>query len=130
MSISMTRISEFSERHPQRSWTLILQQAWSFHLRDGHSGNNSNRGDGHQSGKSNKKESCWRYNQGRCTYGTRCKFEHKCAICGKYGHSTYYCRRASVGNRNGNNNHKSADHQKDKCFSMIMTVDARKLNES
>ena len=48
----------YIERHPQRIWTLILQQAWSFHLRDGHSGNNSNRGDGNQSGKSNKKESC------------------------------------------------------------------------
>ena len=28
------------------------------------------------------------------TYGSRCKFEHKCGICGKYGHGAHNCRRS------------------------------------
>ena len=30
---------------------------------------------------------------GKCTYGAKCKFEHKCAICGKYCHGAHNCRR-------------------------------------
>ena len=32
-------------------------------------------------------------------YGLNCKFEHKCAICGKWGHGAYNCRKASGADR-------------------------------
>ena len=38
---------------------------------------------------------CYKFNRGRCTYGFNCKFEHKCAICGKFGHGACNCRKAS-----------------------------------
>ena len=86
------------ERHPQRSWTLILQQAWSFRLKDKYNskGNGSeNRYGNPNNGNGRRKEICRRYNQGRCTYGTRCKYDHRCSVpdCGKYGHGAHNCRR-------------------------------------
>ena len=104
-------------RHPNRSWGLILQQAWSFRLKDrirqAHSDTNGT--NGHYSGQhQNKKnkEACYRFNRGRCTYGDRCKFDHRCLICGKYGHGAHNCRRGTGGNGNVNKWDKSDKHDK------------------
>ena len=79
-------------RHPQRSCSVILQQAWNFRLKDRHEG--GGRSTGNSSSYSNKRrEICFRYNAGRCTFGSRCKFNHRCGICRKYGHGAHNCRR-------------------------------------
>lgn len=39
-----------------------------------------------------KKEICQNFNRGKCSYGNSCRFDHKCAICGKYGHCALNCR--------------------------------------
>ena len=86
-------------RHPKRSWGVILQQAWSMRLRDrlsGSSGNaSSNRGSSNNNQTRGNRNICYKYNRGRCTFGFNCKFDHKCAICGKWGHGAYNCRKAS-----------------------------------
>ena len=88
-------------RHPQRSWNLILQQAWSFRLMDKYKGGDNNSRQGGSNGGNMQKKVrdrdniCWRYNRGRCTYGSLCKFEHRCAICDKWGHGAHICRRGS-----------------------------------
>ena len=74
---------------PTRSWGIILQQAWSITLKDK---NNSNNGEP----RSGKKDACWRYNRGCCTYGNKCKFEHKCTACHKYGHGAFNCRKLNL----------------------------------
>ena len=90
-------------RHPQRSWSVILQQAWNLRLRD-----RSNREDGGDR-KSKKRDICWRYNRGRCTYGNKCKFDHRCGVCSKYGHGAGSCRRIS-----GGGDHSSSNYSWDK----------------
>ena len=85
-------------RHPERSWSVLLQQAWSMRLRDRVNGfENRTTGNGNSSNnsRSNNRNICFKFNRGRCTYGMNCKFDHKCAICGKWGHGAHNCRKAS-----------------------------------
>ena len=89
-------------RYPHRSWAVILQQAWTMRLKDRNSRNgtgtessNGGRATTDGSRSCNRRDHCWRYNAGRCTYGSSCKFEHKCAICNKYGHGAHNCRKAN-----------------------------------
>ena len=77
-------------RNPNRSWAIILQQAWSMFLKDRPKFHES-------SGRNDKKlckDICYRFNKGRCTYGANCKFDHRCNICNKFGHGAHICRRA------------------------------------
>ena len=79
-------------RFPQRSWSIILQQAWTMRMKDRLKFDNQSRS---AEKRSNKKDICWRYNRGKCTYGAGCRFEHKCAICNKFGHGAHICRKAN-----------------------------------
>ena len=74
--------------NPGRSWGIILQQAWSVTLKDRHRTNDKGHGTCYKN-----KDICWCFNRGKCTYGFCCKFEHRCAICNKYGHGAYNCRK-------------------------------------
>ena len=83
-------------RHPNRTWSVILQQSWTLRMKD--------RLVKHQSGNGNsysgRKKICWQYNKGKCNFGVNCKFEHKCSVpdCGKYGHGAHICRKAKNNN--------------------------------
>ena len=75
---------------PQRSWAIILQQAWTMCLKDCvnkydefHGGGNKPRG--------KIKEPCRRFNKGLCKKGNSCCYEHKCTVpqCGKFGHGAH-----------------------------------------
>ena len=84
-------------RFPARNWGIILQQAWAMKMRNrtnlprNSRDNRSNKGT-HGAGK---RDVCWKFNTGRCTFGISCKFEHKCALCMKFGHGAHDCRRAN-----------------------------------
>ena len=84
-------------RHPQRSWSVILQQAWNLCLKDQHEMGNRKHsfGGNAQGGSGRKRDICFRFNAGKCTYGSRCKFDHHCGICGRHGHGAHNCKRAS-----------------------------------
>ena len=92
-------------KHPARSWSVILQQAWSMKLCDRINRSDShaqNSGGGYQ-GKSDSRqrqhslipEPCKRFNPGKCPFVPKCKYEHQCAYepCGKFGHSILNCRK-------------------------------------
>ena len=88
-------------RHPTRSWAIILQQAWTMLLKDRvRNSGKSYFQKGHHSGGygkgGNKKdrETCRRFNKGRCTYGLSCHYDHRCSVkkCGKFGHGAHICR--------------------------------------
>ena len=90
-------------KHPQRNWGIILQQAWSFCLTEkiGHTVNQTvtpSTGGGSDHMKKRKKI-CFDYNAGYCSYGFGCKFEHRCGICGKFGHGAHVCRRINNDSR-------------------------------
>ena len=84
---------------PNHNWAIILQQAWTMHLKDrikyDHSKGNSNYG------FKKKKEECRHFNKGLCTVGLGCKYDHRCLECGKFGHGTYICRKKLGGGGNG-----------------------------
>ena len=87
--------------HPDRSWVIILQQAWSMRLRDHltHGENNAVNSTGHfnnsyhtpKNSKSNNY--CRRFNKGKCNLGRECAYEHRCSYCGKFGHGVIVCRK-------------------------------------
>ena len=87
-------------RFPQRSWAIILQQAWSMRLKDRvvNRLNNSSPGGNGYSGSSRTRvnDPCRRFNRGRCNFGSSCKYEHRCSYCFKFGHSTLNCRKAQA----------------------------------
>ena len=89
------------QRHPNRSWSVILQQTWTMLLKDrlrndyfqrNSFGNNGNNGNVSKGG--NKREPCRRFNKGQCTHGLSCKYDHRCSVkkCGKFGHGAHICR--------------------------------------
>ena len=84
--------------YPSRSWSVILQQAWTMRLKDrNRSGNNNNGKHSGNKSRAKHKDICWHYNAGRCTYCSSCKFEHRCAICNKFGHGAHICHKANSG---------------------------------
>ena len=96
-------------RHPEHSWSVILQQAWTMYLKDRVSNTSAqNNGSANSPGGgrgAKSKKICFDFNSGYCSYGSRCKFDHRCGVCGKYGHGTYNCRK--VAKQNGDNNYNS-----------------------
>ena len=88
--------------NPGHNWGIILHQAWVLHMKErltssSGGGNSTNqKGGNYNSNVSNnlsakKGKNCWKYNRGKCTYGFNCKFEHRCGICNKFGHSAHLC---------------------------------------
>ena len=103
-------------RHPERNWATILQQAWSMRLREflrPHTfATASPSGDFRNKNRSNN-DICRKFNRGKCNYRMRCKYEHKCFNCFKFGHSIINCRKLQ-GNNSGSNggpNQSNAYHQ-------------------
>ena len=91
------------ERHPTRSWGVILQQAWTMFLKDrvvthNHTpqGKNNSGSVSHGEGKNVNRKLCFGFNRGFCKFGTKCRFEHRCGYCNKFGHGTYNCRTAQA----------------------------------
>ena len=86
-------------KHPQRNWSIILQQAWNLRLKDklrfeSHSGDKA---------KTKSNDICKRFNR-KCNLGSGCRFVHKCFGCGKFGHGVHICRHKS---NQGDDQHKS-----------------------
>ena len=95
----------FMAKHPERSWSIVLQKAWHMQLnekisRSDHPGRNGfdrggrnqyRGGNSNNSGSSN--DHCRRFNRGRCTYGATCRYEHRCSHCNKFGHGIHNCRK-------------------------------------
>ena len=89
-------------KFPQRSWSIILQQAWSMYLKDKifkDETNNFSSGSNNSAQKYKSKENCRRYNKGKCNKGASCKYQHRCDECGKFGHGAHICRRRSGQNK-------------------------------
>ena len=104
-------------RHPERSWGIILQQAWSMRLQDRI--NKFTNGGGRTnilqqpSLPSSQKKICWDYNSGDCTFGFSCQFEHRCGICGKLGHGAHICRKLKRNSDKKHGHHnQDRDHHK------------------
>ena len=83
-------------KHANRSWAIILQQAWTMRLRDriknDHTGLSPQYAN--KSGNGRNVEPCRRFNRGKCNFEASCK--HRCSYCGKFGHGFFNCRKAAA----------------------------------
>ena len=106
-----------SKHHLTRSWAIILQQAWSMFLKDkvGQGGTPDGKANGFFTGgaQSNgvRKKLCFNFNSGHCEYRQRCKFEHHCSFCHKFGHGSWNCRRARKKRNNNGGYHNNNNGQ-------------------
>ena len=78
----------------KRSWSIILQQAWTLRLKDKIRFGEGNSRSGYTTpGRSDDGwgNLCKRFNKGRCTFGPGCRFEHHCKYCKKFGHGIHVC---------------------------------------
>ena len=104
-------------KHHERNWGIILQQVWSFCLTEKINHNHSHkhkRSDDEGNSNKKRKKVCFDFNAGYCSYGFGCKFEHRCGICGKFGHGAHNCRRMSGGNKDRYRFNKSNDRWQDR----------------
>ena len=104
-------------KFPQRSWAVILQQAWSMFSKDRVKEDSKTIG-GKQFSKF-KGEPCRWFNKGKCSYGANCHYDHRCAVkkSGKFGHGTHICRlrdREDGTTGNSNSSGGSSSHSYDR----------------
>ena len=80
---------------PNRNWAIILQQVWSMYLKDRWQRDDSKFHASNHNSSRPKKEICKRFNEGKCTNGVSCKYDHQCEVkeCGKFGHGAHICRK-------------------------------------
>ena len=83
---------------PQRSWSVILQQAWAMYLKDkinkdDNKSFTASHGSAAGTSKAKSNENCRRYNKGTCHNGASCHFQHRCDECGKFGHGAHICHK-------------------------------------
>ncbi len=100
-------------KKPWRHWGLI-NQLWRARIlvgddeRGGKPPKTSDKEQDPKGGKNkNKKKGlCRQWNSsGECKFGTKCFYEHRCAICGKQGHGAFNCHKLkSGGNHTGAEN--------------------------
>ena len=91
--------------HPSLNWGIILNMAWTMCIKDRVSyqqRNNHFNGKGTnnkpQPSEMKQRKPCLDFNKGQCTYGTKCRFDHQCGFCSKYGHGTHSCKKFLNGN--------------------------------
>ena len=90
-------------KHPKRNWSIILHHVWFICLKDknyrhedGHSHPSNQPGTSLINGnKGRTDEPCRKFNRGKCTYGAKCKYDHRCSYCFKFGHGILNCRKLS-----------------------------------
>ena len=102
------------ERHPTRNWGVILQQAWTMLIKDrivSPYNSKYGNGSGTYSGESGsvQRKLCFLFNQDECTYGRKCKFEHRCSLCNKFEHGAHNCRKAQNVMHGQNKKHSSGE---------------------
>ena len=96
----------YMSKFPNRNWGIILQQAWTLKMRRSisrDSYNNQGRNGG------NRRNLCWKFNQGCCNYKIGHKFDHKCTICNRWGHGAHNCIRGRGGESNPNHEYHDSE---------------------
>ena len=98
-------------KNPLRNWGVILQQAYTMFIKDRQNFAGTAREHGTPTSSNNKsKKLCYSFNRGKCSYGSKCHFDHRCGMCGKFGHGAFNCRKAG-GVQFGNRDHLDKTHR-------------------
>ena len=101
---------------PFRSWAKTYTQMWNITLNEpkrytgydyaGSQNSNQNSQSHRSSHKKSGEQACWKFNKGNCSYGKKCKFEHKCSYCGSSNHGYVNCSCKTGGGRSSEHRNK------------------------
>lgn len=81
----------YMEKKPWHDWGTPYTKYWNKTLKKRDCDTFSPRGHGFNGNRQFKKV-CWKFNKfGKCDRGRDCEFEHKCGVCGKFGHHKGAC---------------------------------------
>ena len=91
-------VRKHMEAHPSRNWGIILSMAWTMCVKDRYTPATKFQGKGgpgnkYPAAEMKQRKPCLDFNKGNCTYGNKCKFDHRCGFCSKFGHGTQSCRK-------------------------------------
>lgn len=95
-------IREIMTDNPGRLWGTICQLTWSLEMGEPVNKHPSQTtgptGVSQQSsGQKFGRKICWRFNKGRCTFGSNCEYDHRCAVCGSRSHGRHSCYKRGKG---------------------------------
>ena len=89
------KFRELIDENPTRDWGVIWIVGWSLYLKE-KLGERNNHNNFSLKRKSSKKETiCWRFNKGKCSCGSKCRFEHKCYQCFRLDHGAVNCKKGN-----------------------------------
>lgn len=92
-------MQQFPRRHwhvPYQSAKGVLKTTHAMNINVGNSKNRKSTSSGR-----GKKDICRNFNRGKCSYGASCRYDHKCATCGRFGHNALQCRQKEVKETDG-----------------------------
>lgn len=97
-------IREIMTDHPTRLWGQICQRTWAIELGEPTSKvtyNQTPSGNASGAGSKGQKKPCWKFNKGRCTFGSNCEYDHRCSVCGGRSHGRHNCFKRAKGGEKG-----------------------------
>lgn len=91
------------EKHPNRNWGTIYQMAWNFAMKEKLPNISPRRG------QFKKKLTCRRLNKtGKCKFGNKCRYDHRCDSCGEFGHGAATCEQNKTKTKNNDKQEKGS----------------------
>ena len=92
-------------RNPARNWGKTFGELWNLCLLAPVSGKvPSHVGNPHNESQKKGYTYCWKFNKGHCSYGPKCRFEHRCSYCNSKSHGSSRCQR-----KNGKRDSREGD---------------------
>lgn len=85
-------MAQFKNRHWHVPYQAARAELKTTHIMHNFSQTNAKVKKQQGPGAKQRKEACRNFNRGKCTYGTTCRYDHKCSRCGKFGHGAFQCR--------------------------------------
>lgn len=93
----------YMEKNPKHDWGAPYAKYWNKILKK----KDREPGANFPGGQRQKRKVCWKFNKhGHCDNGKNCDFDHRCSVCGRYGHSKINCY------HNRDNDRKDRDYKK------------------
>lgn len=104
----------YMEKKPYHDWGTPYTKYWNKVLKKKEKERDFQSPRGQNGSQRGKRKCCWRYNKhGHCDR-RNCEFDHRCQVCGKFGHGKSTCYFNKEGHQEGRNERASKEKRKER----------------